>query len=244
MITTTARQIAEAALKTLGVLGDGRTLSAEEGTDALERLNQLVDALGTQRQTIYTITRATYPLIANTGTYTLGVGADFDQARPLWIASAGYLSPGSSPAQETKIPVISDQQYQLEVIKGLTSAEPTWVYYNPTNTTGWGTLTYWPIPNQNLTVVLYMPTAVDQFPNWTTETLLPPGWARMFRYNLAVELIPEYGQVDPRIAQLVVQQADATLRDVKRANYRLADLSIDPAFTGGPAGIYNIYSDQ
>ena len=85
---------------------------------------------------------------------------------------------------------------------------------------------------------LYAPVAVTELA--LSDTLsLPPGYRRFMRDTLAVELSPEY-QVEP--AQALVMSAIESKADIKRANIRLMDLSVD-AMWKPRHGQYNIFSD-
>ena len=78
-----------------------------------------------------------------------------------------------------------------------------------------------------------------QFPDLVTVVELAPGYARALRTNLAVELAPEFGRPpDP----VIHQAAKESLADLKRANFPLVEVGIDPALTGG-GGSYNILTD-
>ena len=245
MITTTARAIIARSLKMIGVLGDGTTVTAEQERDALIVLNALVDALGTQPQSMYAVTRTVTTCASGAASYSIGdtsPASDFDQVRPLWIQSAAYLDPNSSdPSIEVPIPVLSDQMYQAQQVKDLTNTLPTTLYYQPTSGQA-GTIILWPVLTQDVDIVLYVPEYIAQFGNPATEVVLPTGYARMFHYNLAKELIPEYGQVDPRVVPAILEGAAKSLADVKRANVRPSDLSVDAGIVSNPSAGWNIFT--
>ena len=243
MITTTARQLIADSLKVLAVLDPSEAADAADNADAFRSLNSLIDGWGTQRQTIFTVTRSTYTLTANVGTFTIGTGGTFNQQRPLWISNAAYIVPDTDPDVEVPLWVLTDQQYAEQSIKDLSSTLPAWLYYNPTSpvATGLGTIYVGPIQDQNVTLVLYWPTGVVQFADLTTEYILPPGYDRALRYNLAIELAPLF-TVSPGQMQLVMKLAADSLADIKRANTRLIDLSMDPGLVGRGPALYNIYA--
>ena len=243
MITTTARQLIAGALKIIGVLDASEAADAADEADCLRMLHSLIDSWGTQRQTIFTVTRSTYTWTANTTSFTIGTGASFSQQRPVWIDNAAYVIPDSDPATEVPLWILTDQQYADQSVKPLTATLPSWLYYNPTSpvATGYGTLYLGPIPTQNVTLVLYWPTAVVQFTDLTTSYILPPSYERALRTNLGVEVAPMYG-VKPQVIELVLKQATDSLADVKRANTRLYDLQMDPALVDRLPALWNIYA--
>ena len=242
MITTTARSIIARSLKMIGVLGDGTTVSAEQEQDALIVLNALVDSLGTQRQSMYTVAETITTCAAGQASYSIGdtiPASDFDQPRPLWIDAAAYIDPNSSdPPTYVTLPVITDQMWQAQQVPALENSLPTTLYYQPTSGEV-GTIILWPVLTQDVDIVLFVPTFLSQFPTPSTSIVLPTGYARMFHYTLAKELIPEYGQVDPRVVPAILEGAGKALADVKRVNTRLLDLSLDAALVQNPKGGWN-----
>jgi hypothetical protein len=244
VITTTGRAIIEGSLRLLGVVGAGSGMEASDLANGLLALNSLTDALGTQRQSIYAVGRTVTTAAAGAASYSIGdttPASDFPQARPLWIESAGYYDPSAvDPEVEIPLPIISDQAYQAQQVKAQTNTLPTTLYYQPTSGSA-GTIILWPVLTQDVEIVLYVPTALAQF-DATTDVVLPPGYDRMYRYNLARELIPYYGQVKPTIIQPILQMAAESLADVKRANQRLSDLQVDPALLSAGRPAWNIYT--
>ena len=95
------------------------------------------------------------------------------------------------------------------------------------------------MPTVAHSLVLYYDEPFAQFPDLTTPVSLAPGYAKALRCNLAIELAPEFGRVvDPTVERL----ARESLADVKRQNFALVEVGIDPALTGGGGG-YNILTD-
>jgi hypothetical protein len=240
----TTSELIAASLKRLGVLAAGETPSANDQADALLRLNDLIDALATEQLSMYTITRTTWTL-TTAASYSVGTGGDINIPRPTnasVIETIGYVDSSQSPPLEILFgECLTEAAYAAIPQKSLTSTRPQQWYYNPTfGTAGFGTLIPWPVPTASgLLGVLYAPQPVAEVA--ITDTLhLPPGYRRMLRDLLAVELAPEFGrQVDPVLQQSAIESK----ANVKRANIRLVDLLIDPALTTvGPR--YSILSDQ
>ncbi len=243
MITTTGRALVEGSLRLLGVVGNGFTVTAEQLTQGLDALNSFTDALGTNRSSIYAVGRTQTTAAAGAASYSIGLTApasDFPQARPLWIENAAFIDPNSSdPDVEIPLPVISDQAYQAQQVKSLENSLPTTLYYQPTSGSA-GTIILWPVLEQDVDIVLYVPTTLAQF-DATTSVVLPTGYDRMYRYNLARELIPFFGQLNPGVVQPILQYAAESLADVKRANQRLVDLNVDPGLLSPGRPTFDIY---
>ena len=240
MVTTTARQLIDNSLKLLAVLDPYEAATAQDANDAFWALNSWIDSLGTQRQTMYTVSRTVTTAAAGAASYSIGSttpASDFDQPRPLWIEAAAYLEPNAvDPSIEIPLAMLTDQMYQAQIVKDLENSLPTTLYYQPTSAEA-GTIILWPVLNQAIDIVLYVPTAILQFPDYATSVMLPTGYERAIRYNLALELAPIF-QVIP--SPLVLRGAQTALADVKRANIRLQDLSLDRGLLQHPGGGYDI----
>jgi len=231
-MAVTALDIISSALKLIGVTAAGETPSSEDANDALVVLNDYVDELRTQRLSIYITTRNVYPLTAATASYTIGTGGDLNQQRPLWIPYAGLIIDNSaSPQTEIGIDVLSVQQYADIYQKSLGSQLAQALYYDHGWSSGLGIIYLYPVPSVGTTsLVLYTPIAINEFDNLTTEYTFPPGYRKMLRYNLAVQLAAEYGrQVDPSVADI----ARTATASVKSANATQPGLMrIDAAMVG------------
>lgn len=240
-MSTTANALIGRALQLIGVLASGESPSSDEGADGLIALNDMVAAWATEPLTIYAQARTTQALSASTAAYTIGTGAAISVARPLWVANAAIIPAGAT--NEIPIDVLTDDEWAQVLIKSQTSTFPTSVFYDYGFTSsGYGTITVWPIPTTAPTLVLYLPTALTTFADLSTTYVFPPGYERMLRYNLAVELSPEYGRtLDPVIAGI----AATSKANVKRANERLDTLRVDAGLCSrGGSGSYNWRTDR
>jgi hypothetical protein len=231
-----------AALKTIGVLAAGETASPEDAADALLRLNEMIDAWGTQRLTIYELKRTTKTLTASTASYTIGTGGSINIVRPVWIESAGLIiDTAATIPVEIPIRVLTDDEWSGIVLKTLTSPLAQGIYYDHGWVSGLATISVYPIPTVSTTqLVLYCPTAVLGMA-LATSYAFPPGYAKLLRYGLANELM-EFGVPNDVQDRVAVKYAEA-MADVKRANHRTMEMSL-PAGLGGQRGVYDIFSDS
>lgn len=237
----TARELVTAALAELNVADATTALSADDATFALARLNDFLDGLATENLTIFAATRTTWTLTPNVATYTIGVGATINVARPVSpqaILDIGYQDTSLSPVQEISgLPVLTTDQYAGLPLKTMTGTYPTSFYYSPTfGATGFGTISVFPVPTgSNLQGVIYTPSPVAELTDLNTTLSVPPGYRRFLRLNLALELASAFqAQVPPTLVELA-REAKA---NVKRVNARFEDLS------GWGGGHYSIFSDS
>lgn len=239
-----ATQIITSALDTIGAYGVGESLTAEDADASLRRLNAFVSSIAIQPLTIPVIRREVFDVVANTSTYTIGDGADFDTSRPSLIQAAALLLNTSSPAIEIPLGLLTDQGYQSITMKTQTNTLFTNLYYNATFTTsGWGTIFLWPVPTTaDNDLVIYRPEQLTEFADLTTQYQIPNGYEEMFVYNLAVRLCAPFGRP---LNDDVRMLAKSSLANIKRQNTKMSDLVNDAAWAIGSHGRwgYNIQTD-
>jgi len=228
----TARDIITATLKSIRVLGVGDTLLSEDANDALDRLNDWLDALALERLTIYYLTRTLVPLQAGKDTYTIGVGGEITIVRPVEIEGAGLIQDTAAvPPYEQPLAIWTDQRWQGCRQKQLSSPYPQAIYYDHNWQAGLARLHLWPVPTISTTaLVLYTPLALSEFATLDTRYTFPPGYRRFIRTNFAAEIASEYGK------QLTADQVAAARQSkamVKRGNVRPAELRVDAALIRG-----------
>jgi hypothetical protein len=208
------------AARLIGVANPGEALDAVAAQDALQALNGLIETLNLEHLTNPTgVSRVDVTCTAGKAFHTIGPGGDFDLPRPVAIDKA-YMLIGSG---EYPVEVIGDDVWADIPVKGV-SAIPLQLYYEPENPLG--KVFLWPRPAQNYAMALWV---WDSLPTYTMAQLnqqlvLPPGYARMYRYNLALELAPEYGR-EPSAA--VVNIATESKAAVKRANQTTPLMEVD-----------------
>lgn len=218
----TIRALILSAFRLLGVTGAGDSLESSMGADALVSLSQLLDAWQTERLTVYAQTRTVHALTNGTSRYTIGSGGDFTEARPLWIDTAMLLVGGF----EYRLRLFTRDEWAAVTDKSLAGL-PAGIFYNPTYPLG--AIDVFPVPNASCSLVLYVPAAsLTSATSLDTVLSLPPAWARALRYNLALELAPEYN-VQP--SGLIVKTATDAKAEIQRTNILADTLRVDGALT-------------
>ena len=213
--------------------------TAAEASDGLQVLNAMLDSWLAERLMTFSILISTFPLTPLQQTYTCGPGGNFNMTRPAKIDRISIVSL-LNPLQpiELAIPMLSEQEWQQIVVKNIPTTLPLEVYddaaYPLRN------LSYWPIPTIAVNTILYTWQQLTQFPDLVTDLQFPPAYAKAIRYNLALDLAPEFGvsQINP----LVVEQALESKGIVKSINMPIVQSYCDSALVG-EGGRYNYYSD-
>lgn len=208
---STVRQLIEGSLKLLGVLAQGENVSGEEAVDALSRLNELVDSWSADGLMIYDVKRESFSLTSGQSSRTIGTSGDFVTSRPTVIQGASVLQNGI----ETPIRIYNQQEWQSVSMKASQSSLPQGIYVEDTYPNK--TLNFYPVPSSTSSVVLYSLKPLTAFTSLNETIALPPGYPKALRYNLALEMAPEYGkQVDAVIAKI----AEESKSTIKRLNTR------------------------
>jgi hypothetical protein len=243
--TKTALQLITQALKVLGVIAQGETPTNEDLQDGLVTLNGMISSWATERLIISSTLRHVFALVPGQRDYTIGLGADFNIARPNWLPYAGLILNNQQPPIEIPLEIITVKDWWLVAIKDLTSTQPTTLYYDfaqpeEGSNAGYGTIAFWPVPQIAYDIALYLPAGLLQFADAATPYTLGDGYAIAIAYNLARLLARPNGVAPPAD---VVDDARRFKAAIKRVNGRLVDLSIDPALRPKPGVLYNWRSD-
>ena len=242
MAVSTVRDICRGALQALGRLSVCETPDADVGALALELLNGLLDQYAAERLAIYFSTRTTFTITPSDGSYTVGTGGDVAIVRPVFLDEVRFVDTSPTIPMEYPLKQLTDDEYRAIAMKTLTSPFPQAWYYNPTFTSGLGTLLFYPVPTSTtITGVVYSPTAIARYAALTDAFSLPPGYERFLRTNLALEL-----------AAPLEKEPSQGLRDAAResrivvfsANSRPAEMVLEAAALCGGGGRYDIFTDS
>ena len=133
---------------------------------------------------VYAETFETFNLTAGDGTYTIGVGGDFNTIAPKRIVSA-YVTNGSI---DYPLYIIDSKQYS-EIPFKADDGIPECLYYN--NNYPLGTIKLYPLPIGD-TLTINSEKAITSFTNLDTEFSMPAEYQMAIVYNLAVMIAPEY----------------------------------------------------
>lgn len=214
----------------------------------LDYLNQLLDQRAALKRFAYSINFSVYTLTPNHAPHLIGPGLtspDFaaDQ-RPVRIEGASLILNTVNPAVDSPILTIRDDDWWLnQRVKGLTSAVPTDLYYNP----NWpnGELNFWPVPNYPYGVRLELWGLISQFASLTTVFSLPPAYKRATVLRLAAMLCRPYGRTVSADLREDLRMAEAALESNNIGSPRIQSADFGTAGRpGGRRGDFNYYSGQ
>lgn len=237
----TGHDLIHSAARAINAVASGEELSGNEVQDALVVLNQFMDALGSERLSLFTLGRQVFSLVAGKQNYTMGLTGDFNVARPPKIEYVSIIS-NANPAQPVELAkhgLLTDREWQDIRVKNVSGALPTRIYEDggfPLRT-----ISVWPIPSDSTPqIALYTWTALSQFADLDTDYTFPPGYAEAIKYNLAQRLAAEWPgtalTADARALAL------AGMARIKKFNAPIVKLICDVQTGGG--SYYNYLTDE
>lgn len=219
----TAQQIFTKSLKLLYVLEAGGTPSANDLTDGLEALQDMLDAWSADDIMIPYITTENYTLTIGQNSYTYGTGGNFNASRPVEITAA-YLR--DSSGLDVPLEILNQEKYNAITDKDL-SAKPTGIYYVPSYPTG--TVYFNCDPDAAYTLYVDTLKPLTQPSVIGDNVNFQPGYKDLMTYNLALRIAPMY-QVS--VSHEVALIANNLMNAIERKNLRVPVLTPDFPVSG------------
>lgn len=219
----TVRDLIESSLRLIGAVASNETPTASELSDGLETLNDMLDSWSTESLLIPNKVREEFDLVPSQQIYTFGTGGNFNTARPLMIENAGLIVNNGDPF-ETPIRIFNKDEWARITLKSLSSELPQGIY--PEDAYPLMNVNMWPIPSVAYKLATYSWKPLTSYSTVNDTLSLRPGYKKALRYNLAVELAPEFGRP---ISQTILNEAGKSKGNVERMNSRPIYLDVDPA---------------
>lgn len=235
--SVSAAELIKGSLRLIGVLAEGESPSASVMQDSIMAMNQMIQSWNTERLSVFSTQDQVFTWPPNIATRTIGPTGNFVGNRPIEVDDATYFK---DPATGLSfgIKLINQQQYDGIALKTVTSTYPQVMFVN--NTFPDTTMTVYPVPTKSLEWHIVSVQELSQVSTVATVIYFPPGYLRAFRYNLAMELAPEFG-VEP--SPQVVRIAMTSKRNLKRIN-NPNDLMAIPYPIVATRQRYNIYANN
>ena len=234
MATTAGDQI-NGALRLIGMLAEGETPSAATAEDALTALNQMLDSWSTERLSVFSTQNQVFMWPPGEARRTLGPTGDFIGNRPVTLDDSTYFKDPSNGVSYG-IKIINQQQYDGIALKTVTSTYPQvmWINMEMPNIR----MVVYPVPTRVLEWQFVSVEELTQPAELATELVIPPGYLRAFRFNLACEIASEFGvEPSPSVSRIAM----VSKRNIKRIN-NPDDLMAMPSAIMGNRGRFNVYS--
>lgn len=225
--------IISGSMRLLGLIAQAEQPTASEAQDALYSLNSMLDSWKLEKLMAYAILPTSFPFVAGQKSYTIGPSGNWAMTpRPYAIekVTLTYTTNSTTPLN-LDIEIINLDQYQAFIVPGTSSSIPMWVYIDdgfPLRTAY-----FYNVPSTVNVVNLFTWQQIEEFTAVTQNPVLPPGYERAIRYNLALEMAAEYG-VEP--SETVAAGALTAKAAIKAYNMKPLYMQADAALTGRKTG--------
>lgn len=242
----TNKTLIEQSLRLLGVIARGEPGDPAEIQSAYLIYQQMIDGWNTHETLINSVTTRELHFDGIKSSFKIDTNlfGDINIVPPVLIKSVNInLSNGT---------LVSCDYAPLELFAGLTKnrvATPRYWYYerfyNQTPalgdiiSTATGLLQFSTIPQANEIAIITSLVPLAPKYGLTIESGLPPVYEAAVRWNLAIELAPEYGKP---ISDVMAVKAKSSLNDIMRMNHRPMHATIDAGILPTRGGYYNVNS--
>lgn len=225
---TTALDLITGAGRLLGVVRKGESLDDDEASDGLSALNAMLSAWASETLIGLARVRESFAL-SGSSSYTIGAGQTFDTTLPVSISNAFIRNGGVDyPLEE-----VSDEEYDNITMK-TTGGIPYVFCFTNSPTTETGTIRLYPTPSAGYELHLLSEKPFSAL-TLSSDIYFPQvAGLRAARYNLAVEMAPEFG-VEPSGAVVAIARESKGQMKLEGAKSRKMRSS-------GIAQVRNIYT--
>lgn len=231
MSVVTAQTLIDSSARLIQITGgNGDSLNATESTNALATLNDMIEAWNLENFLIYAHTNQTFNITANTATYAIGTGQTWNTTRPIGIRN-GYTTISGI---DYPFLMVGDAEFNQISYKASAGSWPQVANY--TASYPYGSIVFWPVPAQTMTCTLNLDTEMTSIATLATSIDLPPGYSKLLRYGLAIELAPEYNIPVPKS---VMDTFNEVKGNIKVANLPDDVLNFDTSWSTGVPYYYN-----
>lgn len=240
--SVTAQDIITRAARSLGFLGALEVLSAAFANAGLEILNTMLDSWAGEFLSAYAQQEITFIMAAGKSAYTIGtVGTpDINQVRPLGITDAFVTD-----SNNLDYPVMIVQQEIWNDIgdKNINSQIPTTIFLD--SQFPLSVINIFPVPLLPYSMTIDTLLQQATFALLTTQLSMPPGYARAYVFNLAIEMMGAGYPclLDEKQLTALAKNASESKANIKRENIKEVVAEYDGAIVSKSYATYNIYSD-
>lgn len=209
----------------IGRLESGGSPSTAENADALIIVNSLFDSWSAEIGPIFAETTESLSWASGQASRTIGSSGNLNTSRPQQILAASV----TISSIDYPLTLLTNQEYQREMNKTLTSAIPLYLAYNPLFTSSLGTLYMWPVPSATVTLLLTSEKPLAAVSALSATVTLPPGFTEAILYGLAERYIAYFGAPP---SQMISTMAAKSKKTLFLANLTQQSMQQDPMAPG------------
>lgn len=208
----TPRTIIKAAHRSLGRIGRGRDMSAEQAADGLEAINMVLGMMNGENLLLPSRTTETLTYSTSASTYTIGSGGALDTVRPIQILDAFHRD-GSGV--DFALTLMSFRQWG-DIPNKSSSTYPQRLYYEPEYPLG--KIHYDYKPPTDLTLHLISMKTITAFSDLDTTINLPVEYDAYLKTQTAIHLASDYGMSVPQEVMYIADKAEKAIKRIAKAN--------------------------
>ena len=175
-------------------------------------MDQMIQSWNTERLSVFSTQDQVLTWPPGSIHESIGPTGSLGGNRPVYFDDSTYFrDPQTNVSYGIKF--INQQQYDGIAVKTVTSTYPQVVFVNMTYPDV--DLYLYPKPTRALEFHFISVEQLTSPAQLNTQILLPPGYLRAFRYNLACEIAPEFGvEPSPQVSRIAM----TSKRNLKRVN--------------------------
>lgn len=212
----TALDLITRAMRLIGQLEGDEDPSPDESADGLLSLNEMIESMSNEEQFVYQIVTDTFSWPSSQASRTIGSGGNFNTDRPIRLDDGSFLRVSGN---DYPLKIITDQDY-AGISQKTASSDVPWGLYGDR---AYPLMNLYLVSVPSATVELHLASwkLLQSFTGLTTAIALPPGYTRMVRFNLALELAGEYGVEPPSEVRRIAAKSRAILLNTNEKNERM-----------------------
>lgn len=234
---STAFDEIKGALRLIGQLAEGEDPSPATAQDALGAFNSMLDSWSIERLSVFGTQDQVFSWPATQATRSLGPAPsnDFIGQRPVQLSPSSYFKDPSTGISY-ELGFVNQEQYNGIALKTATSTFPQVMFVNTLSNSI--EMTIYPVPTRVLEFHLVSVIALTQIDALNDQLIVPPGYRRALKFNLALEIASEFGvEARPTVKRI----AAISKRSLKRINSP-DDMLKMPGNLAGGRHRYNIFA--
>lgn len=202
------RELLKSTLRTIGVINPHQVPTNNELTDTLEAMNIMLENWMMDGLMVVALTEENFSLAVDINEYTIGAGGTFNTARPYDIKSA-YIRSGTI---DYPIEILTQVEFNDIVLKE-TTGMPYKLNYLPESPLGTVRVFFTPDSTYDLHIQTQKP--LSEITDLDAEITFEDGYRAAIKWNLALEVSPEW---NVELSQIVVERAQQTKNTIMALN--------------------------
>ncbi|GAC1403862.1 MAG: hypothetical protein NVSMB64_06240 [Candidatus Velthaea sp.] len=213
--------LVNSSLRLIGAIASGETPNSDEAADGFNALTQLLDSWSADELLVHATRTSVINLSNGVSSYAVTGG------RTVKILSADVITGGNT----FPVAVVGPDGWAAVPDRNAASSQPRAVYCDYAFPTP--AVLVAPIPNLAMTLNLYCLFDLATLANSGVTFAMPEAYYKALRYNLAIDLAPEYGIAPSAAVIAIAAQTKGALEKLMASNRAgKSELAIPPVDAG------------